>query len=905
MKKVIDLSGEWGLFLDKYCTEMMPDPNDTITLPDTTSHAQKGEYNPRRETGFLTDTYLFEGNAWFSKIIEIKELENCKTFLFLERTRITQLYIDGNKIGSCESLCAPHIYDITSFVSNGSHRFDICVSNTGYKTAGGHLTSPDTQTNWNGITGKIELRAYSENHLRDIMVFPDVKSKSIRITANTTGSSSGQVTVSAQGYNTKRKHCVQPEIFEYTQNRLDVVYQMGENALLWDEHEPNLYKVSISIGEDKTEITVGLRQFQTDGNKFSVNGKKVFLRGKHDGMIFPKTGFAPTDVNSWLEVMKISKSYGINHYRFHTCCPPEAAFEAADILGIYLQPELPFWGTITSEGEENHNPEEQQFLIDEGFRMLKAYGNHPSFCMMSLGNELWGSKEKLNKILGKYKKFDNRHLYTQGSNNFQWCPCVLENDDFFVGVRLSRERLLRGSYAMCDAPQGHIQTQKPSTTHSFDNAVLSKSQNSTENGEIQIQYGTGVKTVKAQNSDEEFYPQIPIITHEIGQYETYPDFNEIEKYTGSIKARNLEIFRERLTEKGMLSQSEDFFYCSGQLAAQCYKQELEAAFRSKSIAGFQLLDLQDFSGQGTALVGILDAFMEDKGIISAEAWRGFCSDAVLTAKFDSFVYEENQAFSADITLTYFGASKNECSDLLWRLSDEQGNNLYCGHEKIYISNGQNYFDICKINIQLPSCQKPQTLKLILKSEDLKTENCYNIYVFPKLKLPDLDKFYIFETLNDEAKKALEKGRRILLIRNPKQVENAIKGCYCTDFWCYPMFKSISQSMGMPEPIGTMGLVIQNNHSALAQFICEKFTTPQWWEIVTNSCSEILDEDYEGKNIIIQTIDNFERNHRLGLLYEYSCYEGQVVVCNCDIEKLKQSIEGRQFIYSLLSYIDRL
>ena len=70
------------------------------------------------------------------------------------------------------------------------------------------------------------------------------------------------------------------------------------------------------------------------------------LRGKHDGLIFPKTGYAPTDVNEWLRVLGIAKSYGINHYRFHTCCPPDAAFTAADLLGIYMEPELPFWGTI-------------------------------------------------------------------------------------------------------------------------------------------------------------------------------------------------------------------------------------------------------------------------------------------------------------------------------------------------------------------------------------------------------------------------------------------------------------------------------------------------------------------------------------------------------------------------------
>ena len=193
---------------------------------------------------------------------------------------------------------------------------------------------------------------------------------------------------------------------------------------------------------------------------------------------------------------------------------------------------------------------------------------------MSLGNELWGSKEKLNEILGKFKAYDNRHLYTQGSNNFQWCPCVLENDDFFVGVRLSQNRLLRGSYAMCDAPQGHVQVQKPSSNNNYDKNVQNKCCEASADGEIKIQFGTGVKTVTAQDNDSNFYPEIPIITHEIGQYETYPDFREIKKYTGSIKARNFEIFRERLSEKGMLYQSEDFFHCSGQLAAQCYKQEL-------------------------------------------------------------------------------------------------------------------------------------------------------------------------------------------------------------------------------------------------------------------------------------------------------------------------------------------
>ncbi len=79
---------------------------------------------------------------------------------------------------------------------------------------------------------------------------------------------------------------------------------------------------------------------------------------------------------------------------------------------------------MTAPGDENHNEEEQQYLITEGYRMMDAFGNHASYCMMSLGNELWGSKEQMAQIIRDYKKIDTRHLYTQGSNNFQHTPVL-------------------------------------------------------------------------------------------------------------------------------------------------------------------------------------------------------------------------------------------------------------------------------------------------------------------------------------------------------------------------------------------------------------------------------------------------------------------------------------------------
>lgn len=422
----------------------------------------------------------------------------------------------------------------------------------------------------------------------------------------------------------------------------------------WSEYQPALYFLLYQIDEqDNGFVSFGMRKFCADGTRFTINGKPTMLRGKHDGMIFPRTGYAPTDVNEWIRILQMAKDYGINHYRFHTCCPPDAAFTAADLLGIYMEPELPFWGTIAAPGEEGYQEAEQQYLIALGDQMLDAFGNHPSFVMFSLGNELWGSSERLGEILRHYKARDSRRLYTQGCNNFQHFPLVLPEDDYFVGVRLSKERLIRGSYGMCDAPLGHVQTDRPSTMHQYDTIIFPEQKEDADREaaeEIEIQYGTGVKKVKVSKSAGGLIPTKPVITHEIGQYEVYPNFREIEKYTGPLKARNFEIFRERLAAKGMLSQAEDFFQCSGALAAACYKEEIEAAMRSQYVAGFQLLDLQDFSGQGTALVGMLDAFMESKGLITPEEWRMFCSDCVLLAQFPSYTLISGEMFTAKVSM---------------------------------------------------------------------------------------------------------------------------------------------------------------------------------------------------------------------------------------------------------------
>ncbi|HAB59765.1 MAG TPA: beta-glucuronidase, partial [Lachnospiraceae bacterium] len=803
MIKKYNLSGLWNFELDtdKAGIEKalyQASLQDTIELPSTTALSKKGEINLDREEGCLTQVYPFEGFAWFSKEVTISSADvGKKIVLFLERTRLTKVWIDGIYVGEGDSLSTPHTYDLTEFIGKETFTLTVLVSNTDYPTKGGHLTSPDTQTNWNGITGRLELQVYNQIYVRNVQVYSDMETKSFRLhttienETNTIARSTFHVKAVEKYLDEKDSIRSGNQVSEVSysinvnpgKNIVDLTYEIGDDAKLWSEFSPVCYELEITDVDNQEVMTVftGLRKFSSEGYHFTINGTKTFLRGKHDGLIFPLTGAAPTTVEEWIRVLKISKNYGINHYRYHTCCPPEAAFTAADLLGIYMQPELPFWGTLTDESYENHNEEEQQYLIREGERMLDNYGNHASYVMMSLGNELWGSKEKMGEIIRNYKRRDPRPLYTQGSNNFQHAPVIIPEDDFFSGVRFSKTRLFRGSYGMCDAPLGHVQMTMPGTCKDYDDVILPKETEDSKTGSakktIEIQYGTGTKTVEMNEEGEELVSHIPVVSHEIGQYAMYPNFKEMDKYTGVLKAENFGIFRERLEEKGLGDLADQYFEATGKLAVACYKEELEAAFASGKLAGFQLLDLQDFSGQGTALVGILDAFMDSKGMVTAKEWRSYCNDEVVLARIPTYIYQAGEMVTFDIKLSYFKDKAFTADEIIWEVHTED---QVIEKGAIKVDNKvSGLADLGTVMFTMPTVKTITKMKLHLFSEGTSIDKDYDLWCYPAISNPvltreDLEydscierdgkKVWITRDF-DRASTLLEEGANVLYLPN--------------------------------------------------------------------------------------------------------------------------------------------
>lgn len=1018
-----NLAGIWQFALDKdkagialefYKRTIF---TDTISLPTTTAEAGKGERGSEKRIDCLTEPYHFEGYSWYRREIAIPQEEAGKRFFFvMERTRKSTVWVDGQPAGHFESFYVEHRYELTKWLTPGIHTLTVMIDNTDYVTGGGHMTSPDTQTNWNGIVGEIYLESTGEVVIDRMRLYPSRQDKSVQIHMDISGlggervcglpnsmAEAGQTVVEAdnilqvlvscrltkgekkpgrdyehfepiasQAVEVRREwaahnkeedlpyiiraleqlpdriyslrndscsHCgsrnedivshSETVVYSGTEN-IVLTYPLGENAQEWDEYAPYVYELTVRILQKERLLCerishFGLRDFTHKGLKLYCNDREIFLRGTHDGLIFPLTGYAPMDLASWMHVYGTAKEYGLNHYRYHTCCPPKAAFLAASYLGIYIEAELPFWGSIYDPEDENYNKAQQDFLLKEGMRSLDAFGDMPAFFGMSMGNELWGSREAIDGMMGRLKEHDRRHLYTQGSNNHQFVPAVLPNDDFFCGVRFSKDRLFRGSYAMCDAPLGFVQTMSPGAYWNYDEKIVPpcvKGNDTTENKTIQIQYGTGIREVEADDSGE-VIPQVPVVSHEIGQYEFVPNFEEIPLYTGVLQPENLKIFQERMREKGLLAYAQDYFDASGKLACACYKLELEAAFRSTNLSGFQLLDIKDFSGQGTALVGIFNALMKNKGAVTREKWRMFCCDAVLLPTLDSFVMQSADRVKCVVKLRYYRPGKlvGRQVKAAWYLKEQA-----CGevsyHEVLTQVmpcaevTGRGLLTLGEMELTVPKCENNALYVLRFEfGPDIVNE--YEIFVYNREMLEKsrraadgldgTDGSVLVTNDNKAAIEACKEGRSVLLFVKQSSVleKDTVQGEYCTDFWCYPMFRSISESAGKPVPVGTMGLLIDNTHPALRGFATEKYATAQWYQIAVNSRPMILEDIAAIRKLkpIVRMMDNFERNHNLGLIYEGRFHKGRLLACHVDLLTLKDKYPEAACLYgSLVNYV---
>lgn len=889
----IDLQGEWRFQLDSLNRGIAEnwatlDFQDVVSLPGTTDTNRKGYLNTNMdETTHLSRVYSYVGKAWYKRQIDVPEQWKDKTIrMVLERTKPTMVWIDGQKVGANDNISTSQIYDLTPFLSVGKHEVTIMVDNgesvPPQLLSNSHAYTESTQTNWNGIIGDMYVESMDNFHIKDIQVYPDTEKKIAHVKIRFSKPNNirkADVILKADSWNSEKRHSAASAIYnvDLLKDEFEIDYPLGDDALLWSEFHPSLYRLNITLKgkkiHDEQSVDFGLRNFESQGSHFTINDNITFLRGKHDACVFPLTAHTAMDVDSWLNYFRTAKQYGINHYRFHSWCPPRACFQAADIEGVYLQPELPFWGTFDKTDKRLIS-----YLGKEGINIQNEYGNHASFVMFALGNEIFGDQEVMDTLVSTFRNIDNRHLYAFGANNYLGYNGQVAGEDFLVTCRIggaaekSFDTHTRASFSFADAYDGgYINHMYPNLSMNFTDAIKGCT--------------------------------VPIVGHETGQFQIYPNYNEIEKYTGVLQPRNFEVFRQRLISAGMIDQAYDFFRASGKFAVILYRADIEMNFRTPNIGGFQLLDLQDYPGQGSAFVGILDAFMDSKGLISPMEWRNFCSPVVPLLIVDKFCWTNAEVLNGEVKIANYSENSFVGNSLEWVLSDNEGKNITNGSFEIKETKS-GLLDLGNITLNLGSITGAQKVSLTLYIPGTEYQNTYRLWIYPsQVSIESPQDIIITDKLDDTTKNALKQGGKVLWFPNRSEVEKStVGGLFQTDYWNYRMFRTICENNKKTVSPGTLGILTNPTNPIFNEFPTEFHSNWQWFPIVKNSYPLILDKMPSDYRPIVQVIDNIERNHKLGLIFEFGVENGKLLICMANLSAVIDKPEVRQLYKSMISYM---
>jgi hypothetical protein len=808
---------------------------------------------------WLTPVKRYVGAAWYQKEIDIPVGWKEKTvLLYLERPHWqTKIWVDTALLGSRNSLSTPHIYEIAhDLIKPGKHLLTICVDNAIHEIDPGinsHSITDHTQGNWNGIAGKMHLLAKNDFQISHVSILPNITTKSVRIKIafnHLPQDNNYKIRIDITGKNHNHTVPGKEVALKDIAGELAIDVDMGNKLKTWSEFAPFLYQLTVSIVNkegiiDTDKEIFGMREFSIRGKRFEINGIPTFLRGTTECCVFPLSGYPPTDVAEWDRIFSICKAFGLNHMRFHSYCPPEAAFSAADKAGFYLQVEGPSWAKYSvtlGDGKPIDN-----YLMDETKRIIDTYGNHPSFCMMAYGNEPSGHYVGyLEKWVGHFRKYDPQRVFTGASTGRSWA--IIENSDYIVR----------------SPPRGLNWSEKQPETR-FDY------RNKTENQER------------------------PYVTFEMGQWCAFPDFTEIKKYTGPLKARNFELFRDELDNHHMLDQAHDFLMASGKLQASCYKQEIEATLRTPNLAGFQLLALNDFPGQGTALVGVLDAFWDEKGYITAKEFKAFCDQVVPLARLRQFTYTNTDTLQANIEVANFSGSIIKNNIPCWTLTDNQNNTIKSGTfdpQDIPMGNCNHVGDI---NLPLEIIKENGKYTLQVKIDNF--INHWDIWVYVPIGTPDImNDIYICNALDEKAAEVLKQGGKVLLQAAGKVEDGKDVVQYFTPvFWNTSWFRM--------RPPHTTGLLIHDSHPIFSGFPTEYYSDFQWWGLA-NRCQVMDLENFPpGFRPIVQPIDTWFLNRRLAMLFEAKVYNGKLIVNSMELgASSPDPIVARQLLNSILKYM---
>lgn len=845
----------------------------------------------------LTRNHTYEGKAVFSRVFGKELPEGKRLFLRAQRARVLELKIDGRKVSALSgTLSTPYVFEVTDVLTKGS--VIELVSDNSYEGLPhdniiySSAATDETQTNWNGVLGELGTDIKEKTFIKSLQVYPkrcgaiDQSGDKSRwtfdvVTAiDSKDGFEGKLSLSFKELSLAKEinvGCRNGETFVKTSLEVNV-----PKELLWDEAQGRLIHLNAALLKDAGsdsgnvagqqgldehfidiyEATFGIRSFEDIDGHFCLNGRRIFLRSETSCAVYPETGHPPMDVDSWKEIIKTYTGYGVNCLRFHSHCPPEAAFTAADELGMLMQPELSHWNPRDAFSD----PLAAAYYEKELLEILTTYANHPSFVMLAFGNELQAGDDGMavaDRLLDLCHKTDATRLFSFSSNPFYGEKGPDAGSDFYT-ASWYREKPMRATF---DGMRGYLNNEYPDARHSYDDTVLA----------IRQEY------------------KKPIFSFEVGQYEVLPDFKEIEEFHGVTSPKNLELIKENVEKKGLLDTWEKRVEATGELALLSYREEVEAARRTLDYSGISLLGLQDFPGQGTALVGMMNSHLQPKpySFADPERFKSFFKEVLPLVYLEKYCYTDSEVLSACVRLSNF--SKTDVTGKLKVSLMDGETSLFAknSYPEIAAVRGE-LTTVGEIRLNLSGFSFKRNSALTLQVSFAGYENSYRIYVYTadSQKLKDPCGIYECRTMDDRAKEILREGGCVFLAPDPtkESLPFSIKSTFTTDFWSVGTFSSQE---------GSMGLLIDSEHPLFKDYPTSFHADYQWFA-QSSQLALILPE---GIRSIVTVMDSYAYLRNMGMLLEFVCEKGKVLVSTMGLHKLKKYPECRALLTSIYRYMD--
>ena len=881
--EVINLGGKWKVSLDN-------ESKIDAVLPGTLDengigYADKSASKLYQDENYVENASLsgadviatrftrkntFEGVASFSRIFDQNLSQDKRVFLEAERARILKLYIDEKGVKALRgTLSTPYCFEVTGLINKGSEIKILSDNsyeglphdNIVYSSA----ATDETQTNWNGITGYLRLRLEDHSFIEKINVYVGEKAH-IRAYISSDRDAEAKLVLQSVAFLQKIEKAVSLKPGTTEVEISDIALN---NVQKWDEYAGNLYILEADLETEAYkahyETRFGVRDFGDDGKgHLSLNGRRIFLRSEANCCVFPETGHPPVTVTEWKKVIKIYMGYGINCLRFHSHCPPEAAFEAADELGILMQPELSHWNPVDAFSD----PIAQRYYEKEAMEILYQYASHPSFVMMTFGTELQANDtgmEYMHGLMDRCRSYDSTRLYAIASNAFYGEKGCDAQSDFYTSM-MYKNRPLRATF---DGMRGYLNNEYPNAKRNYDDSM--------------------------KDLRKDF--KKPVFSFEVGQFEVLPDFDEIAEFKGISRPDNYSLIQNKVIENGLEDSWKKRVEATGELSLLCYREEVEGALRTEDFSGISLLGLQDFPGQGTALVGMLNSHLQSKpySFAKPERFKAFFRRVLPMVYLDKYTYTRGERIQAKVKLANYSASEVSAK-LEYKLVSKNADKEIClfSHESdktIDCPCGQ-LSDIGEIDISLESINSNQQLEIqVLFGEN---SNSYPVWVYAEngKTVNKTQEIYETKELNDEAIAVLEQGGVVYLSPDSTKdmLPNSIKSTFSTDFWSVGTFASQE---------GSMGLLIDDAHPIFKDFPTDCHTNYQWW-IMASQRAVILPKEIKS---IVTVMDSYAYMRNMALLLEFKCLKGKVLFSTMGLQNLQQYPECRALQASIYRYMD--